>query len=182
MKYATLDFRFIRDLLSNLNEISPYQFYIDRRDNKTFEINLAGSVVTVEDAEAALISIMFSAKRLGLDNDTKRFLNGYRNRKGLTLSLADISSLERLLTISPGKGQQEEESSWEKPQRRRPTRWSQARRTGGSSARAGGRYGALGGKSRGKQGEKSQEKPDKPFVHEFDEADRQLQDALRLLG
>ncbi|WP_263078491.1 hypothetical protein [Endozoicomonas sp. Mp262] len=183
MKYAELDFRFIRDLLSNLNEISPYQFYIDRRDNKTFEINLAGSTVAVEDAESALISIMFSAKRLGLENDTKRFMNGYRNRKGLTLSLADIGSLERLLHISPGRSQ-EEEPVWEQPQRRRQTRYANNRSSrndryhGGRQTRYGGQYDQ---RSRSSQN-RTPEKPDSPFTREFDDADKQLQDALSLLG
>ena len=66
MKHAELDFRFVKDLLSHLNDIGPYQFYIDRPDYKTTEINLAGSTVSVEDAESALISIMFCHKAFGV--------------------------------------------------------------------------------------------------------------------
>ncbi|GAA4650126.1 hypothetical protein GCM10023116_24090 [Kistimonas scapharcae] len=120
MKYAELDFRFVRHLLSSLNEIGPYQFYIDARDKKSFEINLAGSIVVVEDAESALISLMFATKRLGLADDVKRIMNGYRNRQGHSLSLSDISGLERLLRIAPAGEQAETSPAWEqKPQRRR---------------------------------------------------------------
>ncbi len=120
MKHAELDFRFVRHLLSSLNEIGPYQFYIDARDKKSFEINLAGSIVVVEDAESALISLMFATKRLGVADDVKRIMNGYRNRQGHSLSLSDISGLERLLRIAPA-GEQPAEAApvWEQPPQRR---------------------------------------------------------------
>ena len=100
MNNTTLDIKFLRDLLAHLSEVSPYQFYLDRASGqKVFEVNMAGSVVRVEDVESALISLMFSAKRLSLDDDVRRFIQSYRDRKGRTLALTDISSLERLLRI-----------------------------------------------------------------------------------
>ncbi len=186
MKHAELDYRFIRDLLSYLNEIGPYQFYIDRRDSKIFEINLAGSVVTVEDSEAALISIMFSAKRLGLAEDSKRFLNSYRNRKGLSLSLADIGSLERLLHISPGGETQETAPAWDQQPKRR-NRYNNGYQRGNRNQNGYPRRHGSGNNYRNNgapahQQNKVKEKTDNPFTREFDDADKQLQDALRLLG
>ena len=100
MIYAALDFKFLKSILAHLSEISEYQFYLDRnRNEKRFEINLAGTVVIAEDVEAALISLMFSAKRLFLEDDIRRFIQSYRDHKGKTLSLGDLSSLERLLRI-----------------------------------------------------------------------------------
>ncbi|MDP0589178.1 MAG: hypothetical protein QS748_08280 [Candidatus Endonucleobacter bathymodioli] len=186
MKYAELDFRFIRGLLSNLSEISPYQFYVDRRDNKSFEINLAGSVVAVEDAESALISIMFSLQRLRLADDAKRFLNSYRNRKGLSLSLSDISSLERLLHISLNKQSklQQEESTWEKPKRRRYHQ--QCNKNQQANNYSSYKYKNNYSKSQhsNTQGHKniSKERSDTSFSREYSDADKQLQKALSLLG
>ncbi|MDD7805707.1 MAG: hypothetical protein PUP46_09160 [Endozoicomonas sp. (ex Botrylloides leachii)] len=175
MKNATLDFRFVRDLLSNLNEISSYQFYLDRQTTKTVEINLAGSVVTVEDVESGLISIMLSIKRLGLAEDAKRFINGYRNRKGLSLALSDIGSLERLLSMpSAADKNNYSESMWEQPQPRRTNHNKQTRYNTSHRHR-------LTAKPK-KQHLINKNKPVKTFANEYGDADKQLQDALRLLG
>ena len=183
MKYAELDFRFIRDLLANLNEMGLYKFYLDRRDNRIFEINLAGSVVAVDDAESALISIMFSTKRLGLAEDAKRFLNGYRNRKGLSLSLVDISSLERLLHISSGGEEISQVPVWEKPQRRRYHKYSNSQSVGRSTG-----YQNKSNYSSSRQGNSqghqhvNRKGVDAPSSLEYADADKKLQEALRLLG
>ncbi|WP_330925346.1 hypothetical protein [Candidatus Sororendozoicomonas aggregata] len=185
MKNAELDFRFVRDLLSHLNTIGPYQFYIDRPDHKIIEINLAGSTVSVEDVESALISIMFATKRLGLADDTKRFLNGYRNRRGLSLSLSDIGSLERLLMISgPDEAEaKNSELAWEQPQRRKNHQphknvHHNTRRSHPCSTTKDSSY----KKKDRNSGDVNREKPETPFTHEYGDADKQLQEALRLLG
>ena len=169
MKYAELDFRFVRDLLSHLNDIGPYQFYVDRPDYKTMEINLAGSTVSVDDVESALISIMFATKRLGLADDTKRFLNGYRNRRGLSLALSDIGSLERLLTIPGGTETETKESEpvWEQPQRRNPYRSGNNghRNTRHSSRQSSAAQKPHHQKKNDRNRSTNQEKPDNPFAH-----------------
>ncbi len=160
MKHAELDFRFVRHLLSSLNEIGPYQFYIDARDKKSFEINLAGSIIVVEDAESALISLMFATKRLGLADDVKRIMNGYRNRQGHSLSLSDISGLERLLRIAQAGEQAETAPVWEQPQQRRRSRHH--------------------GKRQPYRGNKpAEEKKSNP---KFNDVDKQLADALSQFG
>ncbi|MDP0562447.1 MAG: hypothetical protein QS721_09055 [Candidatus Endonucleobacter sp. (ex Gigantidas childressi)] len=171
--------------MSNLSEISPYQFYVDRRDHKSFEINLAGSVVAVEDAESALISIMFSLQRLRLADDAKRFLNSYRNRKGLSLSLADISSLERLLHISlNGKSKPPEESMWEKPQRRRYRPQGNRNQQTNNYSNYKYKNNYSNSQHRNTQDHKntSKEQSSASFSREYSDADKQLQEALRLLS
>ena len=160
MKHAELDFRFVRHLLSSLNEIGPYQFYIDARDKKSFEINLAGSIIVVEDAESALISLMFATKRLGLADDVKRIMNGYRNRQGHSLSLSDISGLERLLRIAQAGEQTEAAPVWEQPKQRRRSQHH--------------------GKRQPYRGNKpAEEKKSSP---KFNDVDKQLADALSQFG
>lgn len=157
MKHAELNFRFVRHLLSSLNEISLYQFYIDAGNKKSFEVNLAGSVVVVEDAESALISLMFATKRLGLADDVKNIVHSYRDRHGCSLALADINGLERLLRIGAG-GEQADHPPVREMQRRRYSR----------------------GRHQAYRGNKAPE--EKKSSLKFNDVERQLADALSKMG
>ncbi|PJE79306.1 hypothetical protein CI610_01719 [invertebrate metagenome] len=163
MSYAELDFRFVRDLLTALNEISPLTFYIESHHDKTIELHLAGTVVNVNDAESALISLMFAVRRYGLADDVKRFVNGYINRKGLRLSLVDISSLERLLSLPGDKTHQNNDevdsSSWDLPKSR-----------------------YVGNKNRRRNFRQKTSESANQQKMDYSDADRQLQQALRQLG
>lgn len=104
MNHVALDIKFLRNLLCYLGEISPYQFYLDRKAGKKgFDVYIAGSLISVENVDSALVSLIFGANRLHLGSDIRRFIQNYRDNKGRMLALSDISSLERLIRISESK-------------------------------------------------------------------------------